>query len=283
VTVGNVTQKTDGTGLSRFFLKTGNYSYFASYLDAQQPGTIEITNETNYEVIFAYYKVSIDVRDDAGNPLPAMLTVYNSTFELQNGHFENEKTFGESIPYVVDYKGLVTEGVIYPSANPIVQVTYDINSPIFGPITPGFLNNRPRLEIPLSDPNEFASGVDISSVRVFYRMEPSEASTPWSSAIVFTSGKDKFTADFPELPPNRIVNFRIEAKDKAGNRADIEGKFSTLAGQQPPNDTQNQTNTQPPPSQEQGIPPIYIVGGVIIVILGIFLVFRIKSKASGGG
>jgi hypothetical protein len=67
--------------------------------------------------------------------------------------------------------------------------------------------------------------------------------------------------------------------DKAGNKASIDGKFSTLAGQsEPVNNTQNQTNAQPTAEQEQGIPLLYIFAGAIVVLLAVYVVFRIKSQ-----
>jgi hypothetical protein len=282
VTVANLSNKTDKDGRVRYYFKKGVYNYFASYLDASQPGKVNVSNDTTFEVVFPYYKISIDVTDDTGSPLPASLTIFNSTFEMANGHFEHDRTFGEVVPFVVDYKGIKTEDQILPASDPIVKITYDIHSPLFGNITPGILNNRPKLDITVSDPNQFASGIDVSSLKVSYKVEPSDVSTPWSAAVVYTTGRNKFTADFPELSPNTIVTFMIEVKDKAGNRADIDGKFSTFAESNPQNNTQNQTNTQPENPPEQGIPLLYIIGGVIILILAVYLVFRIKSKASGG-
>ncbi|MBI5046765.1 hypothetical protein HZC07_03465, partial [Candidatus Micrarchaeota archaeon] len=42
VTIGNITRKTDGQGLAKFYYKKGNYSYLASSLDGSQAGSIEI-------------------------------------------------------------------------------------------------------------------------------------------------------------------------------------------------------------------------------------------------
>ncbi|MEW6722313.1 MAG: hypothetical protein AB1324_03560 [Candidatus Micrarchaeota archaeon] len=278
VTIANKTGKTDSQGAIKYYFKAATYEYFASYLDAQQPGSLKIENDTDFVVVFPHYKISIDVTDDTGKPLPAMLTIFNQTFEMENGHFENEKTFGEAVPYKVDYEGIITDEVIYPSVDPIVEIRYDVHSPTFQKITPGVLNNRPRLDIEVSDPGQYASGIDVSSIRVSYRVEPADVTVPWSSAVVFTSGRNKFSADFPELPQNTIVSFMVEIKDRAGNRADVDGRFTTFAGS-PQNDTQNQTDTQPPPPSEQGIPLIYIIGGVIVLVLAALLVFRMKAKA----
>ena len=279
VTVGNVSLKTDANGKARFYFNTSNYSYLASYSEASQSGILEVKDDTDFEVLFAHYKIRIEVKDDNGDPLPATLTILGQTFEMTDGVFENDRVFGEAIPYSIDYKGVSKEDVIYPATDPIAEIFFDIHSPVFLDIKSETFNNRPRLTISVSDPGPFASGVDVSSVKVQYRMEPADASAPWSGAVTFTAGLNKFNAEFPELPANRIISFRIEMKDKAGNRADIDGKFTTLS-EGPVNNTNttNQTNTQNGGTTEQGIPLIYIIGGVIVAILAIYLVFRMKSK-----
>jgi len=279
VSVDGTTNKTDDNGRVMYRLKTGTYQYFASYSSASQPGLLTIEDETEFLVTFSHYKIRIDVTDDGGNPLPAILTIFNESFALEGGHYELDKAFGEEIPYTVEYMGLVTDDMLVPSLDPRVEVRYDVTSPLIESITPEFLGNTYKLQISAKDPNEYASGLDMSSVRVYYRVEPADAAVPWSNAIVFTAGKDLFTADFPELPPSSLVRFRVELKDKAGNRAEQEGTFSTSAA---PPEGQNGTTTQPPTEEDHEIPLIYIVGGVIILISAIYLVIRIKSKAGGG-
>ncbi len=282
VTIVNKTKQTDSNGMVKYFLRTGSYDYFASYKTASASGSLNVSNDTEYEVIFPYYKVRIEADDDNGQPLNATLTMLNQTFQIQNGVFESDKIFGESIPFSVDYQGVGQDGVLEPATNPLATVYFDLHSPVFGQITPTMSNNRMRLLISASDPGEFASGLNVTSIKTSYKLEPSDATTPWNNAVTFTTARNQFESDFPELPPNSIVDFRIEIKDMAGNRADIDGKFTTFSESNPQNNTQNQTNTQPPPGQQQGIPLSYIVVGGIIVVLVIFVVFRMKSKAAGG-
>jgi hypothetical protein len=73
----------------------------------------------------------------------------------------------------------------------------------------------------------------------------------------------------------------VKIKDKAGNRADVDGKFSTYVAPPPKNVTENQTTTQPTQPEGQGIPLLDIVGGVIILVLAVYLVIHMKSKGSG--
>ncbi|MFH0737793.1 MAG: hypothetical protein V1827_04175 [Candidatus Micrarchaeota archaeon] len=280
VTIMGATDKTDSGGMIVYRLKKGAYDYMASFESASEAGKFTIQNESNYVVIFPHNRISIDVTNDAGDPLEATITIFNDTFVIEGGHYEEARAFGDQVPYVVEYHGLVTEGVIEPAVEPMLVIRYDITSPLIQSITPDFKEGSYKLQIAAMDMNQFASGIDLGSMKAYYRVEPADATVPWSNAVVFTSGRNQFTADFPELPPGRLVKFKIELKDKAGNRAEQEGSFTTTTATPEPD--QNDTNPQPPPPQDQGIPLIYIIGGVILIVLAVYLVFRIKSKAVGG-
>ncbi len=277
VTIGDQVGKTNEKGFVRHLFRSATYDYLASYQEAKQAGQLQVSDDVEFIVIFTYYSISLDVIDDTGTPLPVTLTMLNETLELPDGHYEYEKTYGDILPYEVTYEGIVKTGKIVASASPHAQIVIDLNAPLFGSIEPETIQRRTKLNIQISDPGEFASGVDVQTLKASYRVEPADATTPWNSAVVFTTGFNSFAAEFPELPSDSIVQFRIEVKDKEGNKATVDGKFSTWTG--PIDDTQNQTDTQENGEEEQGIPLFYIIGGVFVVILAIYLVFHIKSKA----
>jgi hypothetical protein len=263
--------------MALFYLGRGMHGYLVSYLDGSQAGNLNITDDASVEVVLRSHNVTLEVMDDFGSPLPVSLLIFNSTFRLENGTFGPVKTFGAEIPYRTEYGGIVQEGTIVPSETPNARIIYDIHAPLFGTIRPEMNAGRYRLVISASDPGSAPSGVNFQSMKVTYRVEPAEPATPWNTAVTFTSGRDTVTAEFPEFPPHSIVSFRVGMSDNAGNKASIEGKFSTLAAP-PSNNTQNQTNTQPNAGQEQGIPLSYIFIGVIVVLLIVYAVFRIKSQ-----
>jgi hypothetical protein len=189
------------------------------------------------------------------------------------------------VPYEINYLGELIEGTIYPSDDPSIEIRHDIHAPTISEVTSGSDWNRPRLSISVSDSGTYPSGLDISSMQVTYN-EGQTGEGDWHSAVVFTTAKDVFTAEFPEMEANTIVNFKIEIKDQVGNLAELDGKFTTIVAQNPQNqtvnNTQNTTNTQPEDEQEQGIPLLYIISGVILLFLVIYFVFHIKTKAAGG-
>ncbi|MBD3210879.1 hypothetical protein GF318_05870 [Candidatus Micrarchaeota archaeon] len=281
ISIGNRTNKTNDRGYVSHYLESDTYDYFVSYQEAKDSGTITVENDdVDYQVSFHYYDVTIDVLDDYGQPLEAYLTVYNETFLLENGHFEDNRTFGKEISYEAEYKGLSESGTIIAEVDPAALVVFDVHSPTIEKVEPEQSNAITKLVISTTDPGEYASGVDVSSIKVTYRLEPADPTTPWNNAVVFSSGFNTFTAQFSGVPPDSIVQFNIELKDKAGNRAQLDGKFSTLTLEPEENDTQNQTKPQNGEEEEQEFPLFYILGGIILVILVIYLGIRIKSQGS---
>ena len=276
VTVGENFQKTDDIGFVRYYLPKGTYKYLTNFGEGKQSGEIKITDDNVFEVIFPYYDIVIEVKDDRGDPLPATLTIFGDSITLHDGRYESNRSYGEYVDYEVVYAGITEFGTIIPSEKPSAEIIYDVHAPTFGNIVAETVNKRTKLTFPLTDDGQFASGVDVTSVKVSYRLEPADATTPWAPATVFATGFNTFAAEFPQLPQNSIVQFRADAKDNAGNRAIVDGKFSTLAESEPV--TENQSDTQKTEPEPQEIPLFYILLGVIIVIFTIYLVFRIKSK-----
>ncbi len=283
VTLGNFTGTTDAYGLTMFTILGGLHGYLASYLDGGQAGRINVSDDTMFEVMLRASKVAVEVTDDLGGPLPVTLYIFNRTYALPDGKFEYPVTYGSEIPYRVEYQGIVREGSIIPSVSPDAVVTFDTHAPHFGSIVAEGSEGRYSLLIPVSDPGGKASGVNYQSLVVTYRLEPADPATPWNPAVTFTSGKSTLTAEFPELPPGGIVSFRAEISDNAGNKAIVEGRFSTTAPPPPQNITQNQTNTQPDTAGTQGIPLLYIGMGVIVSLFIVYVVFRIKSQGGVSG
>jgi len=279
IIIGNDTRKSGQDGKLFYYFKAGSYDYFVSYKDGKQSGTIVVSDDTNYNIVFPFHRITIDVIDDTGAPLNASLTIFNKTLIMADGHFEENRSFGAKIHYIVDYNGIVTEGDIEPDIETGKQIIYDIHAPLITNVVSEPNGNRPKLTMSATDPGIHASGVDFRSASVQYRMEPADISTPWNNAVTYTSGRSAVTADFPEMPFSRVVEFRISIKDKSGNIASLDGKFSTMQNITQ-NITTNGTNITPPPPENQGIPLIYIIIGAIIVILIAYAVLRLKA---GGG
>ncbi|MFH1785338.1 MAG: hypothetical protein ABH842_02835 [Candidatus Micrarchaeota archaeon] len=273
---------TDSTGVVKGYLKAGSHQYFASHKDASEGGVVDVVDDVYFEIIFPHYPITIEVTDDYGVPLNATITIFNETFELENGEFQHPEVFGQQVPYEIVYLGEVVEGTMDPATDPDLEIRFDVHAPTISEVKQETTNNRPKLSITVTDTGVYPSGLDVSSMKVWYKQEPSGPNDLWHPAVVFTTAKGQFTAEFPEMEPNTIISFKIEIKDQATNKAELEGKFTTLVVENPQNTTGNNSNPQPDPPKEQEIPLLYIIGGVFVLVLAVYLVIRIKSKATDG-
>jgi len=288
----NATIEVDGTirqtnekGYADYYLTSGFHDYLASYLDGSQAGSLEIRDDSDFEVRLRFYKVSVRAYDDQGAPVDAALSIGGKEVRTQGGIYSDEKAFGEEIDYVATYMGVQKSGTMYPAVEPDLELVFDLGAPAFDSITPeSSESGKPRLIIQASDPGSKASGVDPKSIKVTYRVEPSEPGASWLHATTFTTGRDSFSAEFPEIEENRLVSFNVEIRDKEGNVASVDGKFTSPAKTPPEtgNQTEDHPETQDEGENEQGIPLLYIVGGVIVIILAIYLLFRLKGTDNTG-
>ncbi|MFH1393374.1 MAG: hypothetical protein ABII71_01185 [Candidatus Micrarchaeota archaeon] len=277
ISLNEMTKDTDSGGKAKFFLGTGDYEYLVSYGDGKQSGNVYVSNDTFFDVTLGHSEIEIDIIDDFGAPLEATIFILNTTYHVTDGHFEYEEAFGDDIPYIITHMGIEKSGAIVPSEQRSIEVIFDKHAPVFGEISSTGDTEITRLVIPVWDNGDHASGVDYSSLKVSYRLEPAEAATPWNDAVTFVSALNTFMADFPGLPKNSIVQFKIEVKDNEGNKATVDGRFSPPLPEPEDNETGgNGGDSHQNGAGEQEIPFLYIVGGVFIVLLVIILVSRIK-------
>ncbi len=272
----NETKTTDARGFAKFYAPIGAADYLISYLDGKQPGSIMVSNDVNFQAIIKYYPVTVQVVDDNGNPLNATLATGTKVVQLgSNGTYYDPKVFGNSFQFNVSYAGVVKESVMNPETDNPKKVLYDFTSPAIGTVVKSESDGKVRLTIPVTDPGLYPSGVDPASISVTYR---AESATQWSRAVTFTSAKGVFAADFPEFPPNSVIQFKVEASDLEGNKASVDGRFSTLPP--PPANSSNSSITpQPQAPAGQGLPLVGIVGAIALLIFLVYMFYRLK----GGG
>ncbi len=284
VTFVNITKKTDGNGMVRFYSNKLPYNYLVSYNDGRQSGVLTIQDDTKASIVLNRYPVIIDIVDDSNMHIPATVRIANKTYDVPNGVFSDPGLFGDEIPYTVVHKSIEISGTLRPDIKSHISVVYDLHAPIFGQITTAMNNGRIKMSIPITDSGEVSSGIDPTSLKVFYRIErEGTTQASWSPAIAYTTGRNTYSADFPEFQPNSIVQFRVEIKDYAGNKATVEGRFSTYASVGGENTSQNVTNPPITTPEGQGFPLLYTAIGVIIVIFVLYIAIRTISKAKDSG
>ncbi len=276
VTFDSDTQIANYLGAVLMYNNKGNHTYLVNYLDGKQSGIVTVYDDMTQDIVLTHHDVEVHAMDDFGNLVNANISIFNSTYPVQNGDFKYKNSFGDNIPFSVDYNGTVQRGSIIPALSTSATVVFDLHAPLFQDIKNIIQNNKPALTIQIIDPGQFASGVNAQSIQVTYKVQDAANNAAWTSATTFTSGKNTYTTQFPEIKPNTIVQFHILVKDRAGNSASVDGSFSTANDiTQPP---QNDTNPQIKTPNDQGIPLIYIIIGGIIAVLVIYVLFRIRPK-----
>lgn len=272
---GNQTETTDAQGFTKFYTSPGQTDYLVSYGDGKQQGSMMVSNDVNFGAVIRFYPVTIQVIDDMGKPLNATLATGTKVVQLSsNGTYYDPRIFGNSFQFNVSYAGVVKDLAINPGTDSPKKVIFDFTSPTIGSIGQSQVGNATRLTIPVTDPGVYPSGVDPASVSVTYKIE---SAAQWSRAIVFTPQNGVFVADFPEFPPDSVIQFKVEVADLDGNKASVDGTFSTPPAPAPPANI----SVSPPPQapQGQGLPLLDIAGGVVLLIFLVYMFYRLK----GGG
>jgi hypothetical protein len=276
VSVGFESRETDKNGHALFYSKKGEFDYLISYFDGSQSGSLDIANDTSYGEVMPSYSITIYVVDDMGDPLNASIILADVTTQLgSDGKFSKSKTFGSAVEFTAIYGGITKNLKMYPAVDPNKQVVFDLTSPVIKEISKEEVDRKVRLTIPVEDKGKFPSGVDTSSILVTYRLEPAGETAQWSNAITYVSSKNVFIADFPEFNPDSLVQFRVEVADKEGNKAVVSGRFTTFTAQEPTNGT----NSPPEPKDDEEFPIYYVIGGILLMVLIVYMFFRMKGKS----
>lgn len=276
ITIGGVSEFTGKDGRTRFYIGKGTVEYLVSYYRGKDSGTILVTDDTYYEIILHKYTIKINAVDDAGEPVNATLDIFNSTLTMQNGNYETGDVYGNAVSATLIYGGITKDIVIRPAIENEVRVVFDMHSPTIQNTNVTMVGKRPRLTFMVTDNGQYASGVDVTSVKVSYHILPSEGISQWTSATTFVNGANTFVADFPETESNKVIEFNIEAKDNEGNKVTRAGKFVIQKEEKPGDKPQEEEKN------DQSIPLFYIIIGVILIIVVVYIVKYINNARGNG-
>ena len=274
VTINGESKDTDSSGFVRFHAAPGTVDYFVSYEKGKESGIIPVTDDVDYEVVLYRYTVTINAIDDHGNPVDAAITVFNETTAMTNGTYQSDEVYGNTLEAKLNYAGVEKDIIMNLMSETEETVVFDVNPPKIESTSTSMIGSRPRLTIRISDEGEYASGVEPTSVKVTYRILPSP-DAQWVDATVFVSGVDTYTIDFPETDGDKLIEFKIEARDVEGNKVVQSGKFVT---------EKEEENSEKPPEVEetnQDFPYFYIIIGVILIIVVVYIVrYLLKRKGN---
>jgi len=276
VTINGESKDTASNGRALFHAAPGTIDYFVSYEKGKEGGIIPVTGDVDYEVVLARYTVTVYSVDDQGEPIDATITIFDETSTMTDGVYHSEDVYGNTLEATLQYMNVDKELVMNLAKKTEDTVVFDVHPPIIQSTSTTMIGTRPRLTIKITDEGEYASGVDPSSVKVSYRILPS-LEPEWVDATVFVSGAESYTIDFPETDGDKLIEFKIEAKDMEGNRVVQTGKFVT--------EKEEENGEKPPEVEENGqdFPYFYIIIGVILIIVVVYIVrYLLKRKGNEG-
>ena len=272
VTLAGISKLTGSDGTVEFYMAPGDASYLVSYYRGKESGVIAVSADTEYEVILQRHSISIDAMDEQGEAVNATITIFEETMPMENGHYETGEVYGDSVVANVSYMSITKDITLYPAVENEITVVFDLAPPVIDSIETSSTGARPRLTTRIIDSGPYASGVDPTSISVTYHILPETGIAQWSTATTFVSGADTYITDFPEIEPGKIIEFKIEVRDYEGNKKIKTGKFVTEK------EPENGEIPTEPEEESQEIPLFYIVIGVILIIVVVYIVKRLTNK-----
>ncbi|MFH1222575.1 MAG: hypothetical protein V1492_05835 [Candidatus Micrarchaeota archaeon] len=275
----NETKKTDAAGSQLFFSQNWTMDYFASYRGGKESGFIDVEGDTVREIVIPVYYITLNIKDDNGVLLPATVIYLNESYAAPEGTV-NFTVYSTEASLNISYGGLQKTVKIKPKYdNSMETIYFDIHAPVVKDIQQQLVGNRVRLLLDIRDDGEQASRLDPSSIRLKYRVLPSEE---WQSVGAFAVGPNKYGVDFPEIEDGRIVEFSIIARDYDGNSVEQQGRFVIQAGglqnNTANNSGNNSGNQQQNTDKSQEFPWLYVVFGVIFIIIVFYIVKFIREN-----
>lgn len=287
VSINNINKTTD-FGIADFKVFAGINRVFVRYLDGKREAEVNVQNDTTLTVQLAFYRMSIFTTDEYDNPLKAKITLDEKEYETDaRGELKLEKVVGPLHTAFVDYGGRRKVIEMDLEKEEGYSVYFDISPPKIQGITVLEEGNKLKIRIDVEDEGRFASGVSSSDIVVRYATETGGT----RKATVYQSGSGRYVAEVPVGEGITELAFSISISDKDGNSVSAEGVHKlSYAGTVPANQTQpplqpgsENDSAQAAPSviPDTGLPLHYIIGGIIILVVVFYAVYRLKFKKEG--
>jgi len=199
VWVLDLNKTTNSNGKVDFRLGRGDYNLFVKYEDGKYEKPIRVRYDSEEKVGVSLYNLNIEVVDEFGKPLDAIITVGDDDYNV-TGKLDIEELATAS-PYVRVKHG---EKIEYLDIDLTIKsdyfVSFDLIPPEIVNVTSQIGDDEIDFDIEVYDPGEYSS--KISSVRFFYK---TSKGGPWVSATIFPKTPTTFGASIPPQPPGTDV------------------------------------------------------------------------------
>ncbi len=268
----NDLNQTTSNGMTEFKVLKGNTRIFVKYLEGKAEDTIDVKNDSTFTVQLVFYKLKINVLDDRGNPLDARVTIDDSDYQASNGELSFGKFVGQYHTAVVEYGGKQKTLDLDLAENSEYDAYFDSGAPRIENVNVVEENGKLKVVVIADDPGKYPSGLPSSAASLRY-VTPDGGSKKIS---FYQSKPSEFVAEIPVASGMSEISFTIEIRDKENNKAIAEGlhKLSPNSQNASSSDSGQAGNNTP----SDGIPLHYIVGGIIILLVVFYAVYRLKFK-----
>lgn len=268
----NETKKTDASGRAVFYSQNATSDYYVSYKSGREGGSFAVRGDVGREVIIPAYPMSVFVNDDYGNPLPAVLSYAGEEINAPNGS-ASFLVYQDRVQLKIRHENIEKEIDVKPAESQTTTVFFDLNSPRISEPRQSLSDGRVRMSFNIKDEGPYASGLDMHSIKVSYRVLPEET---WHRSLTYPLGGDSYGIDFPEMSENAVVEFSVQAADYEGNKAYRNGRFLVSA-------TAQGEDTQKNNVVNEEFPWLYAVLVIIFIIIALYVLKTLlpQQKQSG--
>ena len=275
-------------GIADFKVFGGKSRVFVKYLGGKEETEVDVTDDLTTTTQLIFYKLKIHTTDENEDPLNTKITIDDSNYD-SSGELSLDKIIGQYHTATINYQGREKTVDLDLAENTEYSAAFDTSSPKIKKVDVFEEGNKLRVVTTTEDEGKLASGVAASDVSVRYISETGGT----KKIAVYQNKPNQFTAEIPIPTGLNEISFTIDVKDREGNSVSAEG-LHKLAGSTgnggtngggpnfPTNNKTNQSGNgdQPPPS-DQGLPLHYLIGGIIILAVVFYAVYRLKFKKEG--
>lgn len=268
----NETKKTDATGKTVFYSRNETSEYYVSYKSGSDGGSVAVSGDAMHEAIIPVYQINVYIKDDYGNPLPAIVAYAGETINASTG-WASFHAYQNIFQLKVKHENVEKEMTIKPAEGQIKTVIFDLHPPVINDPQQALLDNRIRMSFEIRDEGTYASGLDVYSIKVKYRILPDEK---WHESLTYTLGGDSYGLDFPEILENTVVEFSVQASDYEGNKAYKSGRFVVSAK------AQEGASKQENNVDNNEFPWLYLFLVIIFIIVAFYVLKIILQQQKKG-
>jgi hypothetical protein len=284
IRVNAMQSTTNGLGLAYFIVnKNSNVDVAVSYRGAVVSKRISVQNDTFYTLQALLYNFMLNVMDDSGNPLDAIILVDTQGYAGSAVSIEDTPLARPSVS--VTYGLLTKMPEIDLSQRESYTVVFDLTPPAITGVGAELTAEHDLLiSFSVEDPHTYASGPSADEITVSYNVGGVTRTVP-----AFVQG-GKYVAEISRPPDNSLVRFTITAKDKEGNTQTVEGEYLVQYNAQgngtgtgtvtPP--AGNGTGSQPGGQMLPTDNPLLLAGAGLVGLAVLWVVYNyIRGLSSG--